>query len=68
VDDLHQHTSNNAFGYFTLKRFALADAAEVFVLLAGYAAGLVYRTRFPWTGICPTGDRRGEVQHGREWT
>jgi hypothetical protein len=23
-------------------------------------------TRFPWTGICPTGDRHGEVQHGRE--
>ncbi len=23
-------------------------------------------TRFPWTAICPTGDRHGEVQHGRE--
>ena len=22
-------------------------------------------TRFPWTAICPTGDRHGEVQHGR---
>jgi transposase, IS5 family len=21
-------------------------------------------TRFPWTAICPTGDRHGEVQHG----
>ncbi len=36
------HAGNNALGNFTLKRFALADAAEVFVLLAGYAAGLVY--------------------------
>ena len=24
--------------------------------------------RFPWTPICPTGERHGEVQHGREWT
>ncbi len=23
-------------------------------------------TRFPWTAICPTGDRHGGVQHGRE--
>jgi hypothetical protein len=23
-------------------------------------------TRFLWTPICPTGDRHGEVQHGRE--
>ena len=23
-------------------------------------------TRFPWTGICPTGDQHGEVQHERE--
>jgi hypothetical protein len=23
-------------------------------------------TRFPWTAICPTGDRHDEVQHGPE--
>ena len=23
-------------------------------------------TRFPWTPICPTGDRHGEVQHERD--
>jgi hypothetical protein len=23
-------------------------------------------TRFPWTSICPTGDRHGEEQHGRD--
>jgi hypothetical protein len=28
--------------YITLQRFALADAAEVFVILAGYTGGLVY--------------------------
>ena|SRR3712207_6005795 len=24
-------------------------------------------TRFPWTAICPTRNRHGEVQHGRKW-
>ena len=31
------------------------------VLLVGVSC-----TRFPWTAICPTGDRHGEVQYGRE--
>src|SRR5829696_9010181 len=36
------HVPENLLRYTTLQRFAIADAAEVFVLLAGYAAGLVY--------------------------
>ncbi len=36
------HAPNNALRPWTLHRFAFVDAAEVFVLLAGYAAGLVY--------------------------
>jgi hypothetical protein len=33
----------------------------------GFVAGLrVSCTRIPWTSICPTGDRHGEVQHERK--
>ena len=39
-----------------------ADLARAMARLAL----LLSCTRFPWTGICPTGDRHGEVQHGRE--
>jgi hypothetical protein len=36
------HAPDNVLRPFTLHRFAMFDAADVFVLLAGYAAGLVY--------------------------
>ena len=36
------HVPGNRLGGFTLRNFALCDAAEAFVLLAGYAAGLAY--------------------------
>ena len=36
------HVPGNRLGGFTLQNFALCDAAEAFVLLAGYAAGLAY--------------------------
>jgi hypothetical protein len=39
---LVNHAPNNALRPWTLHRFAFVDAADVFVLLAGYAAGLVY--------------------------
>ena len=36
------HTPDNWLNHFSLHNFALCDAAEVFVLLAGYGAGLAY--------------------------
>ena len=36
------HVPGNRLGGFTLQNFALCDAAEAFVLLAGYAAGIAY--------------------------
>jgi hypothetical protein len=36
------HIDNNPFSYFTLRGFALADAAEVFIFISGYTAALVY--------------------------
>ena len=36
------HTPSNWMNQFSLRNFALCDSAEVFVLLAGYGAGLAY--------------------------
>lgn len=36
------HIPGNWVAQFTLHNFALSDATEIFVLLAGYAAGIVY--------------------------
>ncbi|WP_426956238.1 OpgC family protein [Muricoccus radiodurans] len=36
------HVPGNVLDDFTLRNFALCDATEAFVLLAGYAAGLAY--------------------------
>ena len=36
------HIPDNWIAQFSLRNFALCDATEVFVLLAGYAAGLAY--------------------------
>ena len=36
------HTPDNWLNQFSLRNFALCDSAEVFVLLAGYGAGLAY--------------------------
>lgn len=38
------HVPGNLLGTYTLRNFALADATEAFVLLAGYAAGIAYGT------------------------
>ena len=37
-------------------------------VIANYMAAFerVSCTRFPWTPICPTGDRHGGLQHGPE--
>ena len=36
------HIPANWFAQFSLRNFALCDATEIFVLLAGYAAGIAY--------------------------
>jgi hypothetical protein len=36
------HVPNNTWAMATLRNFGFADASEVFVLLAGYSAGLAY--------------------------
>jgi hypothetical protein len=40
------HIPGNTFAKFTLSNFGFADAAEIFVLLAGYAAFLAYAKAF----------------------
>jgi hypothetical protein len=44
------HIPGNVLGYYSLRNFALCDATEVFVLLAGFGAGIAYGS---------TMDRRG---------
>jgi hypothetical protein len=36
------HIPNNILARFTMQSIALADAAEVFILISGFAAGMVY--------------------------
>jgi hypothetical protein len=36
------HVPGNWLGMFTIRNFTMADATEVFVFLAGYAAGIAY--------------------------
>ena len=38
------HIPGNVLGDYSLQKFAVCDATEVFVLLAGYGAGLAYGT------------------------
>lgn len=47
------HMGNNWLSNFTLHNFALCDATEVFVLLAGYAAGIAYGRTFDRQGWLP---------------
>lgn len=47
------HIPDNSWAYATLRNFGFADASEVFVLLAGYSAGLAY-----WS-MAERGDFRG---------
>lgn len=58
------HIPNNWVAQFSLRNFAVCDATEVFVLLAGYASGLAYGKAM---------DRRGYVSAAadvlkRAWT
>jgi len=45
------HVPNNVLAHFTLRNFGFADAAEVFVLLAGFSAVLAYQRSFETDGF-----------------
>ncbi|MBN2447432.1 MAG: OpgC domain-containing protein, partial [Phycisphaerae bacterium] len=45
------HVPDNVVGRFTLRNFGFADAAEVFVLLAGFSAMLAYGRTFEHQGF-----------------
>ncbi len=45
------HVPDNAMGRLTLRNFGFADAAEVFVLLAGFSAFLAYSRTFETQGF-----------------
>jgi len=58
------HIPGNAFANVTLTNFGFADAAEIFVLLAGYAAFLAYRRALSQdlsVGLVKIGSRIGEL-------
>ena len=48
------HIPGNVLGDFSLRNFAMCDATEVFVLLAGYGAGLSYGMRLGRNGYVST--------------
>ena len=47
------HVPENGFATFTLRNFGFSDAAEVFVLLAGFSAVLAYGRTFEGQGSAP---------------
>ncbi len=44
------HVPNNFFGWFTVQSLGLSDAAEMFILISGYTAGLVFGRAFEARG------------------
>ena len=48
------HIPGNVLGDFSLRNFAMCDATEVFVLLAGYGAGLSYGMNLGRSGYVST--------------
>lgn len=59
------HIPDNSWAMVTLKNFGFADASEVFVLLAGYSAGLAYWSTADKGGFAATfqraSKRAGEI-------
>lgn len=49
------HIPGNVLGDYSLRNFAMCDATEVFVLLAGYGAGLSYGMALGRNGYISTG-------------
>ena len=48
------HVPGDVLGDYSLRNFAMCDATEVFVLLAGYGAGLSYGKALPRNGYVST--------------
>ncbi|MEA2770696.1 MAG: hypothetical protein QOD93_3658, partial [Acetobacteraceae bacterium] len=48
------HIPGDVLGRYSLQNFAMCDATEVFVLLAGYGAGLSYGLRLRTSGYIST--------------
>ena len=48
------HIPGNVLANYSLRNFAMCDATEVFVLLAGYGAGLAYGMGLPRNGYIST--------------
>jgi len=51
------HVPNNIFNNFTVQALALSDAAEMFILISGYTAGLVFGRAFETRGAIACGTR-----------
>lgn len=49
------HVPGNILGFFTIRNATLSDATEIFVMLAGYAAGLAYGRNLDRHGWLHTG-------------
>jgi hypothetical protein len=45
------HIPNNLLGQFTMQAAGFSDAAEVFILISGYAAGMVYGRVYDRQGV-----------------
>jgi hypothetical protein len=59
------HVKENTLQYVTMQNFGFADAAEVFVALAGYASFLAYTRVFDrqgwWAGLVKVASRIGKL-------
>ena len=53
------HTPGNLLGYVTMRAYGLSDAAETFVLIAGYTAVLAYSRVFEQHGLFAGAKRVG---------
>ena len=53
------HIPDNVVAQFTLQSLMLADAAEVFILVSGYTAGMVYGRALDRQGFLPAAVRVG---------
>jgi hypothetical protein len=51
------HLPNNIMAEFTLQSVMFADAAEVFILISGYTAGMVYGRAMERQGFIAAGIR-----------
>jgi hypothetical protein len=59
------HVPGNVFAHFTFKNFGFSDAAEIFILISGYAAALAFGKSFAregfHAGLRRVGRRIGEI-------